>query len=96
MDVIVVAGSGTCTDSGKGEVGSGFCDANALVPKLARVGVVAPARCFGGGVGAVFGLGVIGDVALPWLVGPTARSGWLTGRNAAAMVKAYGEGLCML
>jgi hypothetical protein len=87
LGVVVVAGSGTCTDSGNGEVGRGLCDASALVPKLGCVGVVASSKGFGSWVGAVLGLGVIGDGWVPSFVCSAANNGWLTGRNAAAMMK---------
>lgn len=42
-----VVDSGTWTDSGKGLLGRGFCDASAPAPKLARVGVAASSSGFG-------------------------------------------------
>lgn len=92
------AGSGMCTDSGKGDVGSGFCADNAFVPKFARVGVAASSmRSRGGCVGAVLGLGVKGesdgfDVAVvnddtSSLMGSAANSGVLTGRKVAAIAR---------
>jgi len=80
--------SGICTDSGNGDVGRGFCDANAPVPKLARVGVAASSRGFVDCAGAVVGRGVIGDVDMASLAGSPVDSGLLTGRNAAAIVEA--------
>lgn len=79
--------SGTCTDSGNGEVGRGFCDARTLVPKLALVGVAASSRGFVGCVGAVVGRGVIGDAEMSGRAGSADGSGLLTGRNAAAIAK---------
>lgn len=79
--------SGTCTDSGNGEVGRGFCDARTLAPKLALVGVAASSRGFVGWAGAVVGRGVIGDVEMSSRAGSADGSGLLTGRNAAAIAK---------
>jgi hypothetical protein len=80
--------SGTCTDSGNGEVGRGLCDARTLVPKLALVGVAASSSGFVGWAGAVVGRGVIGDVDMSNRAGSADGSGLLTGRNAAAIAKA--------
>lgn len=90
--------SGTWTDSGNGDVGRGFCDANALAPKLARVGVVASSTVANdvlggpGLAGAVLGLGVIGDaiVVSSLIVSAGVVNGVLTGRKAAAMVVGVG------
>lgn len=75
--------SGTCTDSGNGDVGRGLCDASAPSPKLARVGVAASSIVRGSCVGAVLGLGVIGevvdDVGLSSLIESAASSSVLTG-----------------
>lgn len=79
--------SGTCTDSGNGDVGRGFCDARTLVPKLALVGVAASSRGFVGWAGAVVGRGVIGDVAMSGRAASADGSGLLTGRNAAAIAR---------
>lgn len=82
--------SGTCTDSGKGDVGSGFCEANAPLPKLSRVGVVASSIGRGVWLGAVLGLGVIGDaIVSSFGVESASANGELTGRKAAAMMDAY-------
>jgi hypothetical protein len=88
--------SGTWMDSGNGDVGRGFCDANALAPKLARVGVVASSMVADGlggpgSAGAVLGLGVIGDaIAVSSLMVSAGVNGVLTGRKAAAMVVGVG------
>ena len=83
--------SGTCTDSGNGDVGSGFCDDNALVPKLARVGVVASSIGRGVWLGAVLGLGVMGDVMVSSIVVSAGANDVLTGRNVVAI---SGMGAC--
>lgn len=80
--------SGIWTDSGNGDVGSGFCDANAPAPKLARVGVVASSMGGRGvSVGAVLGLGVMGDAIESSWIESAGANGVLTGRKAAAMVR---------
>jgi hypothetical protein len=92
LGVESVEGSGTCTDSGNGEVGRGFWEANAPVPKLVRVGVAASSTDRRPWEGAVLGLGVMADEDIVGgaggssLMASAARSGVLTGRNAAAMV----------
>ena len=79
---------GTCTDSGNGEVGRGFCDASVPAPKLARVGVVASSGGFEDcGVGAVVGRGVIGDGEVISRPASPAGSGLLPGRKAVVMVE---------
>jgi hypothetical protein len=84
----VGADSGTCTDSGNGDVGRGFCDASVPAPKLARVGVVASSRGFEDcGVGAVVGRGVIGDGSVISRPASPAGSGLFTGRKAVVMVE---------
>jgi len=82
-------GSGIWTESGKGDVGRGFCDANAPAAKLARVGVVASSMGFGVWLGAVLGRGVMADGADSSLIETADVSGELTGRNAAAIMRAY-------
>jgi hypothetical protein len=92
------ADSGTWTESGKGEVGSGLCAANALAPKLARVGVVASSIGLGGCplAGAVLGRGVMGEaIVVSSLIESAGVSGVFTGRNVAAIMKAYDVGSAM-
>jgi hypothetical protein len=62
------------------------------LPKLARVGVVASSRGFVDCVGAVVGLGVIGDAEISCRAASVADSVVFTGRNVAAIVKAYVPG----
>ncbi len=88
--------SGTWTESGNGEVGSGFCDAMAPEPKLALVGVIASSTTAttefvsAASRGAVLGLGVGGAVRVCSLLDDGAGdNGMLTGWKVAAMDRMF-------
>ena len=97
LGVLTFSGvSGTWTESGNGEVGSGFCDAMALEPKLALVGVIASSTTDTAGLdsavsrGVVLGLGVGGAVRVSSLLDDGAGdNGMLTGWKVAAMNRMF-------
>jgi len=71
--------SGTWTESGNGEVGSGLCDDRAVpLLKFALVGVVASSTRSGGwGCKAELGVGVAGDASLvAWFLYPWSLCAW--------------------
>ena len=97
LGVLTFSGvSGTWTESGNGEVGSGFCDAMAPEPKLALVGVIASSMIATAGLvsaasrGAALGLGVGGAARVSSLLDVGAGdNGMLTGWKVAAMGRMF-------
>ena len=99
LGVLTFSGvSGTWTESGNGEVGSGFCDAMAPEPKLALVGVIAsstmatatPGLVSAASRGVVLGRGVGGAVRVSSLLDDGAGdNGMFTGWKVAAMNKTF-------